>query len=100
MKNIKKLIKRSHFEIFTIAVLVGAVFTVIWFNTTINDNIESNKATSLYQSNSQPSNSGQSKPAQAIDSQTVDKLRALVPASEVSAAPNITTDSRINPFAE
>lgn len=99
MKNLGQTIKQSQFAIFTMIVLVGAVLVVMWFNTVVTTNITPPNSSTTSTGHVEI-NSNREQSLQLFDSATANRIRDLTPAAEVSTAPAIGIEGRINPFAE
>ncbi len=95
MNKLVKLIKQSHYAIFTIFILALAVAVVIGFNAIIAENIQINPAQS-----GAPVGGNTENQLKSFDSQTATHLRGLTSASNVTSAPDISDQGRLNPFAE
>ena len=96
MKNINQTIKQSSFSIFTIVVLALTVAIVIWFNSivTIGMPSMSSEETTVTSGRQEITQS------QTFEANIANSLRELTPATEVTVAPELNIEGRINPFAE
>ena len=94
MKSLQKTIKDSHFTIFLLVVLIIAVIIVSQINHTVNQTFNNTNNSTSTNSTAAANTPGD------FNVVTANKLRAMASSAEVSQAPDLGTEGRINPFAE
>ena len=96
MKNITQTIKQSSFSIFTIVILALTVAVVVWFNHIVTTGMTINPSAGSSTNSGQQENTQ----SQTFNADTANRLRELTPAANVTTAPELNVEGRINPFAE